>query len=465
MKQVDVAIIGAGPGGYVAAIRLAQFKKNVVVIEKENVGGVCLNIGCIPSKAMIHASEIYQKMHHAAEIGFTVGSVGIDVKKIQNWKEGIVKRLTGGIGQLFKAHKIDLITGEARFKTRRMLLVKSAGGEEEVAFDSAIIATGSSSAIIPGFKPEGKYVGTSTEGLSYSEIPKELCVIGGGYIGLEIGSLYAGLGSAVTVVEATASLLPGTDPELVQVVARELRRRNVKVLLNTKAVSWKEMGGKAKILVSKEGKEEELTSDKILVAVGRVPNTKNLDLEKIGVALDAKDFIKVNDQLKTNIDGIYAIGDCAGQPMLAHKASKEGLVAAAVIAGKRELYDVRAMPAVIFTTPEIATVGLDEAEAKAEGYTVKTGKFPFVASGKALASGETDGFVKMVVDAKTDRVLGLQMVGAGVSNLIGEAALAIEMGATSEDMARTVHPHPTLTETLMEAAETVHGTAIHIFQK
>lgn len=464
MKHYEVAVIGAGPGGYVAAIRLAQLQKKVVLIEKDNVGGVCLNVGCIPSKALIHASQVFQTLHKASEMGLNAKEITVDPKKLQTWKGEIVKKLTGGISALLKANKIDSLKGEAKFGSNRELRIKNLKGEEGISFDHAIIATGSSPAILKGFEPE-KFVGTSTEALSYDEIPGLLCVIGGGYIGLEIGSLYAGLGSNVTVVEMTDSLLPGTDPDLVKVVERELKRLNVTVHLNTKATGWKEKNKKAEVTLANGKGEQVLCVDRILVAAGRQPNTQNLGLETVGVALDSKGFIKVDERRSTNIEGIFAIGDCAGAPLLAHKATKEGLVAASVIAGKKEIYDVRAMPAVIFTTPEIAYVGLNENQAKEAGHVVKVGKFPFQASGKALATGETDGFVKIISDAATDEVLGVFIVGAQASNLIGEASLAIEMGATVEDIARTVHPHPTLTETLMEAAEAVHGRAIHIFQR
>lgn len=460
MKQYDVAIIGAGPGGYVAAIRSAQLEKKVCLIEKENVGGVCLNIGCIPSKALIHASEIFCTLARAAEMGLSCQESRVDPQRLQAWKEGVVKKLTAGIGQLLKAHRVEVIRGEAQFKSDRELTVD----KETIGFENAIVATGARPAILKGFEPDNPFVGTSTEGLSYSEIPAELCVIGGGYIGLEIGSLYAAFGSKVTVVEATDSLLPGTDPELVRVIERELKRRGVKVFLNSKALAWQEKKTKAEIKISTPKGEEILRADKILVAVGRIPNTQHLGLENCGVALDEKGFIPVDSQRKTNVKNIFAIGDCAGGPLLAHKASKEGLIAANVIAGKQDVYDVRAMPAVIFTTPEIAYVGLDEAKAKSLGHTIKVGKFPFLASGKALVTGETDGFVKIISDAKSDEVLGVFIVGKEASNLIGEACLAIEMGATVEDIARTVHPHPTLTESLMEAAEALHGSAIHIFK-
>lgn len=462
MKRYDAVVVGAGPGGYVAAIRLAQLGKKTAVIERENVGGVCLNVGCIPSKALIHAAEIFQQTKESENFGLSFKNPSVDAKKLQAWKNEVVKKLTGGVGQLLKAHKVDLIKGEAMLKTNRALAVK---GGEEIEFDAVILATGSRPAEIPGFQPDGKFVGTSTEGLSYDAIPETLCVIGGGYIGLEIGSLYAALGTKVTVVEATGSLLPGTDPDLVRVVAKELKNRGVTILLNTKALSWKEKKGKAVVSLSNFAQEQTMEVEKILVAVGRVPNTKNLGLETVGVAVDEKGFIKVDERRQTNIEGIYAIGDCAGGPLLAHKASKEGLVAAAVIAGKPEVYDVRAVPAVIFTAPEVATVGMDEAAAKNAGHEVKIGKFPFAASGKALATGHTEGFVKIISDAANNQVLGIFIVGEQASNLIGEACLAIEMGATTQDIARTVHPHPTLTETLMEAAEAVHGTAIHIFQR
>ena len=465
MKKYDVAVIGGGPGGYVAAIRLGQYGKKVALIEKGNIGGVCLNVGCIPSKAMIFASELFHTINEASTFGVTVTGVKVDPKKLQNWKSEVVGKLTGGVAQLLKANKVEWIKGEAAFSGKREITVTNGSTKETIVFDAAIVSTGSRPFEIPGFAFDGKRIVSSTEALEFSSIPKTMIVIGGGYIGLEIGSLYAAFGANVTVVEAMPQLLPGNDSDVVQMVARELKRRDVKILLETKAIGWKETKGGAQVSVEGKNGKETLSAEKVLVAVGRMPNSKNLGLEKIGVKVDAKGFITVNNQLKTNVDGIYAIGDVAGQPMLAHKASKEGLVAAGVIAGKKIIYDVKAMPAVIFTTPEIATVGLTETEAAAKNKKVRIGKFPFAASGKALATGAAEGFVKILADEKTDVVLGVSIVGHDASSLIGEAALAIEMGARAEDIALTVHPHPTLTEALMEAAEAVHGKAIHIMNR
>lgn len=461
MSSFESVVIGAGPGGYVAAIRLAQLGRKVAIIERENVGGVCLNVGCIPSKALIHASETLQNLSHATDFGLSIKGTKLDVEKLQEWKNGIVGKLTGGIAQLLKAHKITLLRGEAKFTTAFSLELSG----EMIEFENGIVATGSSPVVIPGFEPEGNFVGTSTEALSYSEIPKKLCVIGGGYIGLELAMAYAGFGAEVTVVEALDRLLTGIDGDLVQIVQKELKKRNVTVKLKTKALGWKALKNKAEIRLLGEKGEEKIGADKILVAVGRKPNSQNIGLEAAGVKTDSRDFIKIDSQCRTNVRNIFAIGDVAGGMLLAHKASKEGLVAAAVIAGQNEMMDVRAMPAVVFTTPEIATVGLTETEAKTQNRKIKIGRFPFAASGKALSSGKTEGFVKIIADPETDLVLGVGIVGAEASSLIGEASLAIEMGSTAEDLALTVHPHPTLTETLMEGAESVHGKAIHIFQR
>jgi len=463
--KFENVVIGAGPGGYVAAIKLAQLGKQVLVIEKDTLGGTCLNIGCIPSKALINASNMVDKIKLAQEIGFSVSMEGsIDMNKLQDWKDKVVKKLTGGIGQLFKANKIQHILGTAYFQDAHTIEVTTSEGKQLVEFDNVIIATGSKSIEIPNFKFDEKKILSSTGALSLREIPKHLVVIGGGYIGLEIGTYFSKIGSKLTVVEATPTLLPTSDQELVTIVARKLKKRKIDVLLETKAKGVKELeNGELEITVeTKTGEDKIINADYVLVTVGRKPNTKDLGLENLGMEIDKFGFIQVNSKLQTNIPNIFAIGDIVGQPMLAHKASKEGIVAAEVIAGHNVELDYYAMPAVVFTDPEIASVGMFEEEAKEKGYNVKVGKFPFGALGKALASGESEGFVKVVIDQDSQEILGVHIVGHEASSLLAEGALAIEMGATAEDIALTIHAHPTLPEALMEASEAALGKAIHL---
>ncbi|MSR46432.1 MAG: dihydrolipoyl dehydrogenase [Planctomycetes bacterium] len=462
-KTTQVVVIGAGPGGYVCAIRLAQLGKKVIVVERENVGGVCLNVGCIPSKALIAAGSLKEKISHAGVMGIKVsGSVEVDLAALVAWKAGIVKKLTGGIAQLFKGNGIETVAGEARLAGPGKVEVKGKDGTTTIRCEDVVLATGSRPIEIPGFKFDENEVWSSTGALAPTRLPKRLLVIGGGYIGLELGIFYAKIGSDVTVVEMTGGILPGTDLELAAVVARNLQKRGVKVKLSTKALGYAKKGGAFEVSIEKDGQKETLEVDQILSTVGRRPNYENLGLETVGVKADARGFLEVNAQRRTSAAHVYAIGDLAGQPMLAHKASHEGVVAAAAIAGdKGAAYDPVAVPAVIFTDPEIASVGLTEAQAKEMGHTVTVGKFPFAASGRALTRNETDGFVKIVADAKSDVVLGVHMVGPDVSELIAEAGLALEMGATVRDLADTIHAHPTLPEAIMEAAEAVHGRAIH----
>jgi dihydrolipoamide dehydrogenase len=463
--ECDVLVIGAGPAGYVCAIRLAQLGKKVIVVEKAQVGGVCLNVGCIPSKALIHAGNTFDKMKHAEALGISfAGKPNLEMKKLQVWKGDVVKKLTGGVAQLLKANGCSVLSGEARFVSPTECSVQSGSGQESVRFKQAVIASGSRPAEIPGFEVDQKLVLDSTGGLSQDQIPAKLLCVGGGYIGLELGTFYSKAGSEVTVVEAGPALLGIVDPDLVKVVQKGLEKRGVRILTGTSVKSVKKLSNQVEVVMAGASGEKKETFDKVLVTIGRTPNTAGLSLEKAGVKTDSKGFIPVDAQRKTSAPNIFAIGDVAGQPLLAHKGSKEGIVAAEAIAGMKTIYDVRAMPAVIFTDPEIATVGLTEAEAKAKGLQVTLGVFPFGANGRALSVGEPDGMVKLVSDSKKGTLLGCHIVGAEASNLIAEATLAIEMGAHVEDLALTVHAHPTLPETLMEAAEVALGHPIHIFK-
>lgn len=461
----DVVVLGSGPAGYVCAIRLAQLGKKVTIIDRDELGGVCLNRGCIPSKALIYAGSLVEKMKHADEIGIEVGSVKVNLPKLMKWKDSVVKKLTGGVGGLLKANGATVLAGDAKFTGPKSLEVKSGKETTTVTFNQIVIATGSRPFSIPGVTVDNKDVLDSTGALLLTSVPKTMLCIGGGYIGLELGTFYAKVGTQVTVVEAGPNLLGSVDPDLVKVVAKGLDKRGVTVKTGTAVKSVKKEGSNVKVVVESGGKSETITVEKVLVTIGRVPNSDGIGLEKTGVKLDSKGFILVNAARQTNVPHIYAIGDIAGQPLLAHKGSKEGIVAAEAIAGMKTTYDVIGMPAVIFTDPEIATVGLSEAEAKAKGIQTQVGVFPFAANGRALSVAESDGFVKIVGDAKTGRLLGVHIVGVEASNLIAEATLAIEMGAQVEDLALTVHAHPTLPETLMEAAEATLGHAIHIFQR
>ena len=464
ITQTDVVVIGAGPAGYVCAIRLAQLGKKVTVIEKEEVGGVCLNRGCIPSKALIHAGTTYDKMNHSEEMGISVKAATLDFKKLMSWKESVVKKLTGGVGQLLKANGCTTIAGEAKFTSPTQIEVKSSSGTQVIQFKNAVIATGSRPAQIPGFDVDQKLVLDSTGGLSQETRPETLLCVGGGYIGLELGTFYAKVGTKVTVVEAGPALLGIIDQDLVRVVQRGLQKRGVEILTATTVKSVKKNASNVEVTFAGAGGEKKQIFDKVLVTIGRTPNTENLGLDKAGVKVDTKGFIPVNNKLQTAVSHIFAIGDVAGQPLLAHKGSKEGMVAAEVIGGLKTIYDVKAMPAVIFTDPEIASVGISESEAKQKNIAVTVGAFPYAANGRALSVMEPDGMVKLISDAKTGTLLGCHIVGAEASNLIAEATLAIEMGANVEDLALTVHAHPTLPEAIMEAAEVSIGHPIHIFK-
>jgi len=458
----ELLVIGGGPGGYVAAIRAAQLGIEVTLVEEEELGGICLNHGCIPSKALIYASRLFSRLPHLSEMGIEIEGVKLNMEKLQDWKEDVVKKLNSGVARLLKGHGVQVIKGRASFASPKKVVAESQQGTQAIEFKKCIIATGSRPIELPGLEFDGEVVLSSRHALKLREVPEELVVIGGGYIGLELGTVYARLGSRVTVVEMLDQLLPGTDLELVRVVERRLKRLGVKVHLSSKAKGLKRGKDGAKLTLESPKGELELEAERVLLSVGRRPNTENLGLERAGVELGDGGFIRVDEGLRTSNPDIYAIGDVVGGPMLAHKASHEGLAAAAAAAGKPAGADWLAVPAVIFTDPEIAYVGLSEKQAKEEGYEPMVGRFPFAALGRALTTGETEGFVKIIADKKTQLVLGVEIVGPEASNLISEAALAIELGARLEDIALTIHPHPTLPESLMEAAEAAMGKAIHI---
>jgi len=467
-KTYDVVVIGGGPGGYGCAIRLGQLKQKVLCVEKEEVGGVCLNWGCVPSKALIAASHTYEKARDGATIGLMADNVRMDVNKMQDWKEGIVKKLTGGIKGLFRGNGVDLLYGEARLTTSKQIEVKTREGATEIidATKAIVIATGSSTIELPTFKFDGKQIIGAHEAVSLRQIPKRLLVIGGGVIGLELGCVYQKLGSDLTVVEATPTLLPGTDPECTEVVEKKLVKHGAKIFKNAKAMGYEKQadGSVAVRLDLGGGKIETVGCDVVLVAVGMRPNSNNLGLDKVGVKVE-KNFIPTDQGGHTNVSGVYAIGDVSGFPMLAHKATKEGEVIAEIIAGQKAAKDWVAIPAAIFTDPEIAVVGLSEQQAKDKGIDVRVGKFPYAALGRAMANNETEGFFKVVANSKTHEILGIHIVGTAASDMISEGALALEMHAFLEDVGLTIHPHPTLGEGMMEAHMKALGHAIHVLNR
>lgn len=471
-KTYDAIVIGGGPGGYVAAIRLGQLKQKTLVIEKESMGGVCLNWGCIPSKALIAAANMVEKLKHADTMGIMVQGVSVDVAKLQQWKNGIVSKLTSGVKGLCKGNGADILMGTAKFVGPNTLEVSNAEGVQRVeATKGIIVATGSRPIEIPGFKFDGKKIISAKEAVSLNPLPKRMVIIGGGIIGMELGGVYSKLGVETTIVEFLPSVLASMDPDLVQPVVKAMTKTGVKFLTNTKAKGVEEQkDGSLRVSVETEGKTQQIDCDVVLVAVGMRPNTEEIGLERVGVTLDRKGHIVIDEECRTNVKGIYAIGDVAGVPYLAHKASKEGEIAAEVIAGHKSARDWRTVPAATFTHPEIASAGLFEHEAKAKGMDIVVGKFPFAASGRAMAVMETEGFVKVIAersgkDKHDYKIVGVHIVGPEASDLISEAALAIEMDAFVEDVALTIHPHPTLGESVMEAAKAAIGEAVHILNR
>ncbi len=464
MNKTKLVVIGGGPGGYAAAFLAADLGIETTLVEMEkNPGGVCLYRGCIPSKALLHAAKLLNETRDAANIGLTFGEPKIDLDKLRGWKESVVGKMTGGLGQLTKARKINYIKGRARFVSPTELDIETENGSQKLSFEHAILATGSRPARIPAFDIGSSRIMDSTGALELESIPKTLLVVGGGYIGLELGSVYAALGTKVTVVEMTSGLLPGADRDLVKELEKSLKKNLHSIMLETKVVSMKE--GKNGIKVNFEGEkvtEPEQTFEKVLISVGRVPNSQDLGLENTKIVPDKRGFVDVDAQRRTVEPTIYAIGDIAGEPMLAHKASHEGRLAVEAIAGHKVAWEPQAIPAVVFTDPEIAWAGLTETQAEKEGRNINVARFPWAASGRATTLDRSDGVTKIIIDPETERVLGIGIAGPGAGELIAEGALAIEMAALASDLKLTIHPHPTLSETVMESAEVLFGQATHI---
>jgi dihydrolipoamide dehydrogenase len=464
--KAEVIVIGAGPGGYAAAFYAADKGKKVILIEQEkNLGGVCLNRGCIPSKALLHATHHISAARESAHRGITFGDPTIDLNKLREWKNGIIQKLAGGVAMVAQRRGVQIIHGRGYFEDAKTLRVETADGQKFFNFEQVIIAVGSKPALPKIFDLGNPRVMTSTEALQIEDIPDNILVIGGGYIGMELGTVYATLGSKVTVVEAMDSILAGGDPDLVRPVIRYAEKNFSEVRLKAKVLKMATVGKQIKVTTEKDGQRKEEMYDRVLVSVGRVPNADDLGLENAGIERDEKGFIKINTHQQTNVPGVYAIGDIAGGVMLAHKASREARVAVENIIGESATFEGIVIPAVVFTDPEVAWAGLTENEAKAKGIEVEVAKFPWAASGRALSFDRTDGLTKLIIEPGTERILGVGIVGAGAGELIAEGVVAIEMGATVEDLALCVHPHPTVSETLMEAAEVFFGTSTHTYTR
>jgi dihydrolipoamide dehydrogenase len=473
MTSVQVVVVGGGPGGYAAAFLAADLGLKTALVDPEvNPGGVCVYRGCIPSKALLHVASLIGEARHADAWGVSFGTPTVDLPKLRAFKDAVVKRLTSGTGLLAKSRKVQYVQGLGELVDAHTLRVKlTAGGEETIQFEHAILATGSVPVVPAALRLPGNgdpRVMDSTSALDLPDIPGSLLVVGGGYIGLELGSVYAALGSAVTVVEMTDGLLPGVDRDLVDVLAKRLKQTMKAVLLKTRVTQLKPEAGGIRVSLDGEGVAgdvaREQVFDRVLVSVGRRPNASVPGLDRTRVRLDERGFVVVNEQMRTDEPSIFAIGDVAGEPMLAHKASHEGRVAAEVIAGEKSAFAPKAIPAVVFTDPEIAWAGLTESQAQKAGRPVTIAKFPWAASGRALTLDRADGLTKLVVDPSTERILGVGLVGPNAGELVAEGVLAIEMGANVTDLKLTIHPHPTLTETLMESAEVFFGQATHVYK-
>jgi dihydrolipoamide dehydrogenase len=460
-NEVDTLVIGSGPGGYVAAIRAAQLGQKVTIVEKGTLGGVCLNVGCIPSKALISAGHRYHNAKHSDDMGITAEGVSINFDKVQEWKGSVVKKLTGGVEGLLKGNNVEIVQGEAYFASENSVRIMDEKSSQTYNFKNCIIATGSSPIELPSFKYTDRVI-NSTGALALKDVPKKMVVIGGGYIGIELTGAYSNMGTEVVVLEGGKQILPGFEKQMGKLVERKLKKNGVKFHTEALAQGVEETDNGVKVTAEVKGKEEVFEADYVLVTVGRKPNTEELGLEQIGVEMSDRGLIKTDKQCRTNVSNIFAIGDIIEGPALAHKASYEGKIAAEAIAGEKSEIDYLAIPAVVFSDPELATVGYNEKEAKDAGYDVLASKFPFAANGRALSLNDTDGFMKLITRKEDGLVIGAQIAGPNASDMIAELGLAIETGMTAEDIALTIHAHPSLGEITMEAAEVALGTPIHI---
>jgi dihydrolipoamide dehydrogenase len=465
-NKINLVVVGAGPGGYAAAFLAADLGMNVTLIDSEkNPGGVCLYRGCIPSKALLHVAKLINETHEVKEWGIEFSEPKIDLDKLRNWKASVVSKLTGGLGQLSKQRKINYIQATASFVNSSTLKIQKADGEENLSFNKIIIATGSRIASIPSLEINSKRILNSSTALDLPVIPKSLLVVGGGYIGLELGSVYSALGTKVSVVEMMSGLLPGADRDLVIHLSKRLEKSFNKIMLDSKVVEMKEESDGLSVKIqNKNGEVAEQKYDYVLMSIGRKPDTSGLGLENTQVKVNQRGWINVNEQLRTDDPNIYAIGDIVGEPMLAHKASHEGRVAVEAIAGHKVAFEPKAIPAVVFTDPEIAWAGLTETQAREKEIKYEVTKFPWSASGRATTLGRMDGVTKILVEPDTQRILGIGICGPGAGELIAEGVLAIEMGANLTDLKLTIHPHPTLSETVMEAAEVFFGQSTHLYR-
>ena len=465
MDNFDLIVIGAGPGGYVCAFRAAQLGLKVALIEKRaSLGGTCLNVGCIPSKALLHSSEHFVwARQHAAEHGIKLGSVEIDLTTFLKRKDDVVTKLVGGVSQLAKARKITVVTGSASFVSPTAVRVATSAGEsKDLTAKNFVIATGSAPVELPFMKFDGQTVVSSDQAIAFDPVPKKLVVVGGGAIGLELGSVWARLGSDVTVVEFLPKIIATYDDDIVRNFTRLLQKQGLKIEVGAKVTGLRlAKGASATLLAERDGKPLEFAADKVLVAVGRRPYTDALNLAAAGVALDEKKRVQVDDHLRTNVPGIWAVGDVVAGPMLAHKAEEDGVAVAEWIAGKPGHVNWDLVPAIVYTNPEVASVGLGEDAAKAKGLAVNVGRFNFAANGRAIAAGVTDGYAKIIADAKTDRILGAQILGHNAGELISEIVTHMEYGGSAEDLARTIHAHPTMSEAVREAGLAVSKSALH----